>query len=258
MHLSALLTSLPHAFEAAVPEMARLGFNHLDVVALSERPTAHREALADAALLVSCAALGRDLPEGQTLDAEPIAARKAALDQLKRHIVDAGTLGATHGYLIPGLDGTSAGLSRFAEACRLLADFAGQRKIALCLEHIPGRALSSAGGTLSWLDKLAHPNLLLLVDVGHCLITREDPAAVIRQAGPRLGYVHLDDNDGEGDLHWPLLTGRLEEDVVVRMVDALRATGYAGALSLELNPNNADPSAALQHGKRIIDRLLAL
>ena len=160
-------------------------------------------------LLVQCAALGRGLPEGQTLDAADAAFRRAAVEQMKRQLTDAAQLGATCAYVIPGLDASDTALTHFAEACGLLADYAASRMLRLCVEHIPGRALPTAAATLAWLDALAHPNLSLLLDVGHCLITSEDSATIVRQAEARLGYVHLDDNDAKGDLHWPLLTGRL-------------------------------------------------
>jgi sugar phosphate isomerase/epimerase len=148
------------------------------------------------------------------------------------------------------------GLIRFAEACRLLADYAAQRMIRLCVEPVPGRALSSALGTLEWLEQVGHDNLQMLLDVGHCLISREDPAQVIEQAGNRLGYVHLDDNDGTGDLHWPLLTGRLTEAMLLSSLVALSKVGYAGVLTLELHADSADPRAALRDGKKLAERLL--
>ena len=101
---------------------------------------------------------------------------------------------------------------------------------------------------MAWLERVGHGNLALLLDVGHCLISREDPADVIGRACPRLGYVHLDDNDGAGDLHWPLLTGRLTERVLQATLAALAASGYRGALALELHPENPDPVGALGSG----------
>ena len=106
------------------------------------------------------------------------------------------------------------------------------------------------------LDRVGHPNLALLLDIGHCLISREEPADVVRRAGSRLGYVHLDDNDGQGDLHWPLLTGRLTRDGLRELGAALRSVGYRGPLSLELNPANADPVAALREGKGLLETVV--
>jgi sugar phosphate isomerase/epimerase len=254
--LAAFLTSLPLDFTDACRAAADLGFTHADIVAVADRPAAHREALADTGLLVQCAALGRDLPQGQSLDATDVAARRAALELVKRQVADAARLGASSAYIVPGGDDGAPALARFAEACTLLADYAGARMVRLCVEHIPDRALPSAAATLDWLGALAHPNLFLLLDAGHCLISGEDAAAVVRRAGPRLGYVHLDDNDGQGDVHWPLLTGRLTRDGLVTLLAALREVEYRGGVALELNAAHGDAVRGLRESKEIVEALL--
>ncbi len=218
--LSVLLTSLPLDFAAAVDAAARLGFTHVDVVALVDRPESHREALAAADVLVACASLGRDLPEGISLDALAVSSRRPAVDLVKRQINDAAQLGATTAYLIPPADDRGACLPAFAEVCCLLADHAASRMVRLCLEPIPGRLLSDSTQVLAFLDEADHANLGLLLDVGHCQISGEEPAEVVRRAGSRLTYVHLDDNDGQNDLHWSLLHGRLTEATLVALGQA--------------------------------------
>lgn len=255
MNLSAFLTSLPMPFECALQQTAVLGFTHIDVVALAERPATHMEALAESGLLVSCASVGRDLPPGQALDAVPIEGRRAALDVVKRQIADAARLGASQCYLVPGLNGDAACLTAFAEACELLADFAAQRMVKLCVEHVPGRALSTVAATLAWLERVNHANLFLLLDVGHCLMSEEDSARAVEQAGDRLGYVHLDDNDGQDDLHWPLLSGKLTRGQLKAVLAALTRNRYQGAVALELNPRNPDAVDALRKGKELLDDL---
>jgi sugar phosphate isomerase/epimerase len=255
MYLSMLLSSLPHDFEPALRQAAALGFTHVDVVALSDRPEAHLHALADSGLLVACAAVGRGLPEDHILDAVSADTRRHTLGEMKRQVTDAARLGATHCYLIPGMDSSAEGLARFTEACTVLADHSGQRMVRLCVEHIPGRALPTVEAVLAWLGKASHDNLALLLDVGHCLISGEDPVRAIHQAGTRLGYVHFDDNDGINDLHWPLLTGRLTGLVIEGVISALREERYAGALSLELNPQNPNPAEGLREGKILLEPL---
>ena len=251
--LAAFLTSLPLDFPQAVARAAALGFTHVDPVALVDRPAPHLDALADAGVLVGCASVGRDLPPGHALDAADVQRRRAALRLMQRQLDDAARLGATCAYVVPGADAGEV----FTEAIGLLADHAARRMMRLCVEHIPGRALASAAATLAWLRRLDHANLFLLLDVGHCLITGEDAAAVVRDAGPLLGQVHLDDNDGVGDLHWPLLKGRLTIDDLRRLAEALRATDYHGGLALELNAAHADPEAALTDGRAIVLEALA-
>ena len=181
--------------------------------------------------------------------------RRTTLALLQRQVADAARLGATTAYLVPGVNTETTALTYFAEGCALLADYAAARMIRLCVEHVPVRALPTAAGALDWLGQIGHANLGLLLDVGHCLISGEDAAGVVHRAGDRLGYVHLDDNDGIGDLHWPLLTGRLTRPQLVDLMTALRAIGYHGALALELNPANPNPVDALRDGKAIVDRV---
>jgi sugar phosphate isomerase/epimerase len=225
----------------------------VDLVARAERAPADLEALAEAGVLVRCLSIGRDLPAGTALDAVDVGARRAAYEVVCRQIDDAARLAAACVYLVPPLPGVELALRAFGEACGLLADHAGRRMMPLCLEPIPGRAVATAGHMLTWLEQLAHPNLALLLDVGHCLISGEDPAAVARQAGARLGYVHLDDNDAVGDLHWPLLTGRLTRRHLEELAVALRELNYRAGLALELNPGNPDPVTALRESRRIAE-----
>jgi sugar phosphate isomerase/epimerase len=252
--LSVLVSSLPGDFVFALRSIASLGFGFVDAVAMVDRPAEHLEALAESGLVVGCASIGRCLAEGQTLDATSLDSRRAAVDTMERHINDAARLGATSCYVVPGKDGSETGLARFREACEVLADFAGRRMLRLCVEHIPSTALARADQTLSWLRSVGNANLGVLVDVGHCLITGEDPAQIILEAGPQLGYVHLDDNDGVADLHWPLLHGRLTEAMLRSVLAAYRSAGCPG-LALELRSDLENYEAVLRQGKELIERL---
>jgi D-psicose/D-tagatose/L-ribulose 3-epimerase len=253
--LAAFATSLPGDFATVVAQIAALGFRYVDVVAAVDRPLDEREALAETGLFVSCAALGRNLPPGHTLDVAEATVRRATFALLQQQIIDAAQLGATTAYLVPGFDAGATALACFAEGCTLLADYAAGRGIRLCVEHVPGRALPTAARTLDWLERIGHPHLGLLLDVGHCLLSDEDAAAVVRRAGERLAYVHLDDNDGKGDLHWPLFTGRLTPAQLTHTLTALRDIRYNRALALELSPTNSQPDKALREGKAIVERL---
>jgi sugar phosphate isomerase/epimerase len=254
--LSTLATSLPLDFVPALRQIQELGFAAVDVVGLVERPAADQDALAGSGLFVSCVAVGKGLAPSLALDALLLADRRAAVEAVKRQLADGALLGARWAYLVCGTDGSREGMARFTEACTALADHAAAMQVCLCVEHVPGRALPRAADVLAWLRQVGHHNLRLLLDVGHCLISGEEPAEVIRQAGSLLGYVHLDDNDGIGDLHWPLLSGRLTEKMLQTSCAALRNIDYKGALSLELSANNAEPVEALRLSKQVVERLL--
>ena len=97
MQLAATLTSLPLAFEEAVQQIAALGFTHVDLIGLTERPASHLEALADSGLLVACAAVGRGLPDGVALDAADVAIRRQAVAHVEMQIAEPG-FGASRCY----------------------------------------------------------------------------------------------------------------------------------------------------------------
>ncbi|MFN4258765.1 MAG: sugar phosphate isomerase/epimerase family protein [Gemmataceae bacterium] len=256
MPLSVLLNSLPLPFEEAVCQAGDMGFEYVDVVAWhDDRPETHRAALAEAGVVVACAALGKGLPDGYELDGADVSRRRDTVELYKRHIADAAALGASHGYLVAGTDASPAGLTYFTEACRLLADHAAQRHVRLCVEHVPGRALPNVAAALAWLATCNHPNVYLLLDIGHCLISDENPARAIAQAGPRLGYIHLDDNDGVRDIHLPLLHGQLTEEDLSDVFRAARRLAHTVPLCLELNPDHVEPVANLRASAQLCRRL---
>ena len=250
-----MLTSLPLDFAPAVRKVKELSFTHVDVIATTERAEGDAAVLADAGVWVSCASVGRGLPEEQTLDAATVDVRRAAVETMQQQIADAARLGVKDCYIVPGTDPSKAALMRFSDACGLLADYAAARMVQLCVEHVPGRALPTAAAVLDWLADVKHPNLALLLDVGHCLISGEDCAEMVARAGARLGYVHFDDNDGVGDLHWPLLTGRLTRATLLAFVWALQKHHYDGNAALELNAQNPNPIQALRQSKECIEQL---
>jgi sugar phosphate isomerase/epimerase len=183
--LAARLPAAPAEFVAAVARAAALGFTHVEVTALAERPAEHLEALADAGVLVAAAALGAD-----------------DVRALRDQVADAARLGATCASLPAEVCS--------AEGRALLADYAAGRMVRLCVRPAPG-------GARAWLDNCGPGTLRFLLDVEACRAAGEDPAAVARRAGARLGHVHV---GAAGDL------GGLAE--------ALREVGYRGAVGVPL------------------------
>jgi sugar phosphate isomerase/epimerase len=182
-----ILPSVPLPFAPALHQAVALGYTHVAVTARADRPPEDLEALADSGLVVAAAALGEDLPAGCTLDAADVAARRRALEVVRHQVIDAARLGATCAWLRPGTDAGVAAQACFAEACALLADFAGRRMLRLCVTHEPGSALPTAGQALAWVEQMPAA-VGLLLDAGR-LAPGEDVGAIIRRAGPRLGGV---------------------------------------------------------------------
>jgi sugar phosphate isomerase/epimerase len=253
LDLSVLVTSLPFPAEISLAELARQGFRHVDLVGKAQRPDVEREALADSGLVVDCVALGRDLPDGCSLDAREVAPRRMAVEEVQRQLAEAAQVGARVAYVVPTKD--AALLPAFADACQVLAAYAQNRMIRLCVEHFPGSALPTAAQALAWLNTDGLQNVGLVLDLGHCLMSREDPLEVASKAGNRLGYVQLDDNDSVNDVHWPLLTGVLTEAMLKAFLHRLRQTDYRAGIALELNGKLGDPLRNLLDSKKIVEAI---
>lgn len=240
----------------ALRQIQDLGFRWIDLQPGDLRNEKHRQLASKLGLGVSCLGASFAMPDGASLDHADSRLRSGALEHVTKAILHAAALGADTVYVIPGVDDSPAGLSRYGDSLAELAEFASAVRIKFAVEHFPGTALPSADSTLNYIKSLGHPNLFLLYDSGHIQMTGEDPAGVIHEAGERLGYVHFDDNDGAGDLHWALLDGVMTEQTLKDTFRALEDTGYGGAISLELNPALHNPVDALARSRDILLRAM--
>jgi sugar phosphate isomerase/epimerase len=255
MKLSCCIWALSDPIEMILTRVADIGFTHIDIRAIDLTTSAAQAQVKALNLAVVCMGLAFGLPETAALDSPEDSARAQVVDLMRDSLIRAAQLGATDAYLIPSLDTSAAALDRFAQSLVVLGSHAAELGIRLSIEHFPGRVLPTIADTLDFLARLDHPNLYLLFDIGHAQISNEDPAEAIRKAGSRLGYVHLDDNDGQGDLHWALFDGLLTEAVLKQTLAALDEIGYTGGVSLELSPRLADPLTALSRGHEIVRSL---
>ena len=245
----------------ALPELNQLDLRRLREVGydlIDMRPDTFAEPELDAAakelgLGVSCMSIHFD---ADTLHSEDSRSVEAALGIVSRSCELGASLGATIAYVVPGQDSNRVALTKYGDALAKAAESAQAAGCTLCVEHFPGLSLPTALGTLEYLDAIGHPNLYLLLDLGHLQISNEDPVEVIECASGRLGYVHLDDNDGKGDLHLPLLQGIMQEADLERTVAALKLVGYEDAVSLEFSPKLTDPLQSLEEGYELVAPLL--
>ena len=126
------------------------------------------------------------------------------------------------------------GLGQFAH----LAEGMGVRVLLEPLNRYECNNINSLPEALALIQQLGAANLYLLADTFHMNIEDVDMAANLRAAGNRLGYVHLADSNrqapGSGHTNF------------VPLVEALRAIGYTGYLSAEVQPLPDDAAAAEQ------------
>ncbi len=236
-------------------KVKQTAFHYIDVEPDTLSSPEALQKLRELGLKVSCVALDHNLPEGASLDGDNPDRLRRAIDHLKQALEATREMGAGVAYVRPGSKTKS--LRAYRSSLAELADDASKKGIKLCVEHVPGSALPTVKETLGFIEATAHPGLYLLLDTGHALISREQPAEAVRMAGLRLGYVQLNDNDGKKDRHWALLDGRLTEQDLARMIEALEHVGYAGTLGLEIE--NVRPSliSALARNRNLLMRLQA-
>ncbi len=256
--LSCCIWSLPGSTDQILDQIAAAGFDLIDVKPDTLSSEGSRRRAARLGLRVSSVGASFGIPEGAALDSPEPGENAEAMRHMREGLSTSKDLGAAVVYLLPGTRDDSASLSRYARSVESLAETAASFGLKLCIEHFPDTALCTASGTLEFIHGIAHPNLYLLFDIGHIQISGEDPAETIRQAGDRLGYVHLDDNDGKGDLHLALTEGILTEEVLDRTFDALDEIGYTEPVSIELNPNLPEPAESVKRSKRLVERIAGL
>ena len=240
MYLSCCVWALTASTESVIADMRSLDFRWLDIRPDFLKP-ADMQVLAEAnSLKVSSVAASFGTPDNSALDSLDQHAQKTGLEHVEQVVNDCAALGGGVVYFVPG---RSDSLEALVPLCRLTCSCRRECGCSGCqtlYRAFSRTALPTAAATLDFIKAIDHPNLGLLFDIGHVQISGENPAEVIRQAGDRLFYVHLDDNDGVGDLHWALLDGVLTAETLRSTFEALQDIGYSSAVSLELSPQLED------------------
>lgn len=213
---------------------------------------AQRDALG---LEVCCVAASHELPEGAALDSTDDRAVASARLHIEDAITHAASLGAGFAYIVPDAPVDDRSLHRYANLLPQLADHGARHGVRLGIEHFPGTAMPTVASTLAFLQRVQHPNLYLLFDIGHAQMSNEDPRAALEAAGSRLGYVHLDDNDGVEDLHLALTDGVQTRASLENLFAVLDDVGYAGPVSLEMKNDLPDPADAIRRSYEILREL---
>ena len=233
------------------------GFNTIDLRPDCWNGIADQAALCAQGVTLACAGITPiQMAPGLSLSTLSTPEAGRALPYLIGALDRAAALGAKWAYVVTPLDRVAEQPTYARSMARLGAE-AGARGIKLCVEPHPGRALGDYTEINQLLDAAAEPNLYALVDLGHLLITGEDPAATVRSLGGRIGYVHVDDNDGHSDLHLPLLDGILRPRQLLGFLEALAEAHYDGPLSVELSNRLPSPVSALVASRDLLIQYMA-
>lgn len=255
MILSCCIWALNEAEAVAHQQLHDLGFTAFDIrpsFLRSEEANDSREKLG---LTPCCIALSHEMPIGAKIDSDNAEALELALNHMRDGLEHAARRGLKWAYVVPEAPVDDRSVERYMAPYRDLADFGQTLGIKVCIEHFPGTALPTISSTLKFIDELGHDNLYLLLDIGHAQMSNEDPTVALASAGDRLGYVHLDDNDGIGDLHLALMDGVQTEESLSELFILLSNIGYEGPVSLEMHENLPDPLKAIEGSMKIVRRI---
>jgi sugar phosphate isomerase/epimerase len=145
-----------------------------------------------------------------------------------------------------------------ADAVTACVEHAASRKVALGIEAIAGHAFHGVDDYHRLTRDLPGVPFRVNFDPSHLEVQGEDPRRVVDELADRIVHVHLKDGKGRyPDFAFPPL-GRGTIDFG-RLVDGLRAAGYAGALSVEHEAQvygyEASESEILASGIAFLDRL---
>jgi sugar phosphate isomerase/epimerase len=235
--------------EEILERIATAGIRWIDIRADDFTQRTSLDRMHDLGLRASCLGAAFGMPPGAALDSTDPHTRLAAVGHVESAIGRAHQLGLQDVYVIPSKDGSAEALARFTQSLTRIADRAAELGVRIGIEHFPHTALPTVAATLTYLRGVGHGNLYLLLDIGHAQMSNEDVPTAIADAGPLLGYVHLDDNDGVGDQHLSLYDGKLTASSLRATFAALKEYGYSGRASLELHPQLPDPLDALNRSR---------
>lgn len=120
------------------------------------------------------------------------------------------------------------------EAITDCSDYSKSRGIRFAIEPFPTGELSSVAETNELILEMRVSNLGIVYDSGHAAISGENLSEAARTSEGRIVHVHLNNNDGLRDLHWPLERGTLTRGDFAGLIRELDRQGYAGMMSVEL------------------------
>ena len=263
--------------ENLAPRIAGLGFDILEVPIESLDDLDYKRGaliLKENGLGVStCAAMGpdRDLihPDEQI--------RQSGMSYLKQAIVATQELGATNlvGPLYSAVgrvwqstpDERARDLDTLTESLKVLADYAGDHGVKLCIEPLnrfETSFINLAAQAIEVVDRVDHPACGIMLDTFHMNIEEQCLGDAIRATGNRLMQVHSCENDrgtpGSGHVPWQEVAQALKDIdyngpvVIESFTPAVKSISRAAAI---WRPLAASPDALASEGLKFLKQVLA-
>lgn len=155
---------------------------------------------------------------------------------------------------VPAATQDDAMFGVLADACRSLAEYAGERNVTLAFEPEPGMLVDTVGKYQRLAAAVDRDNFCLTIDAGHLRCTETEPAAaLIRRVADRLANVHLDDMRRGVHEHLFFGDGEVQFEEVF---GALQAAGYDGPACVELSRHSQNAVETATRAKAFLGQFV--
>ncbi len=151
------------------------------------------------------------------------------------------------------------GAKNCVECWKQIIDYAEEKKINLCLEHLnsrdsshpmkghPGYFGDDVDFCVELIRRVDSPRMKLLFDIYHVQIMNGDVIRRIRQYKEVIAHYHTAGNPGRAELD------ATQEINYPAVMQAILATGYHGFVAQEFIPTWPDKIEALRHAAKVCD-----
>jgi len=234
--------------ETSMEKAAALGYDGVELAlsdAAQAEPDRIQRALTATGLALAAVSTGRVYAERQVWLTHPDERTRREAVAILCGLIDVAApfgalvnIGRVRGP-VPDGDTLATATDRFVGSLRECAEYAAERGVTMVLEPVnryETNFLNSVPEALEMLDRLGLPNVLLMPDVFHMNIEDVSIEGSLRQAGSRVGYVHLADSNrlapGAGHLSFSSIAKTLAE------------IGYNGWVTAEILPRPSPEAAA--------------
>jgi len=182
--------------------------------------------------------------------------RRAQVDSAKRGIEFAASLGAR----IVNLKGggrSQEDMEALIEGVSELAGFidgmdVDGEPVLLCLGNHHGNRLQDRSDLETVLQSIDHPQVRVLVDIGHFHSSGVDSSGIIERFSKRIGLVHTKDQIGKQSV--PFGSGEIDN---ARLMAQLTELGYGGFLVVEIEVEDVENiERYLREGREYLQKLI--
>jgi sugar phosphate isomerase/epimerase len=128
-------------------------------------------------------------------------------------------------------------LGSFEDSLRTCVEYAEKTGVILAIEQFPLGEIQTFEAASRVVAEINSKSFGVLLDTGHLAISGEAIDEAVIRSKRILKHVHINNNDGLSDLHWPPQRGKLTREDFRSFFLRLSESGYEGRASVELvNP----------------------